>query len=144
MWSDSGGPRPPTWEAVRIPSQLQGLSVELLSPMHFLLIILILAQEREAPRTNAKPVTSTEVRGSRSQQETASPVAQEEALLQTLTVLISGSGRAISVAQTPSERVSTPLQVAPGAPPLFSFRYFEGKQRHRYGKLDLVMDDAGH
>jgi hypothetical protein len=23
-------------------------------------------------------------------------------------------------------------------------RYFDGKQRHRFGNLDLVMDDAGH
>jgi hypothetical protein len=25
-----------------------------------------------------------------------------------------------------------------------SFRFFEGKQRHRFGDLDLVLDDAGH
>jgi hypothetical protein len=27
---------------------------------------------------------------------------------------------------------------------LLSFRFFEGKQRHRFGDLDLVIDDAGH
>ena len=43
-----------------------------------------------------------------------------------------------------SERVSPPREIAPGAPPLLSFRYFEGRDRHRFGKLDLVMDDAGH
>ena len=34
--------------------------------------------------------------------------------------------------------------IAPGAPPLLAFRYFEGKDRHRFGELDLVLDDAGH
>jgi hypothetical protein len=29
-------------------------------------------------------------------------------------------------------------------PPLLSFRFFEGRQRHRFGDLDLVIDDAGH
>jgi hypothetical protein len=27
---------------------------------------------------------------------------------------------------------------------LLAFRYFEGKDRHRFGQLDLVLDDAGH
>jgi hypothetical protein len=52
------------------------------------------------------------------------------------------SGRVIE--DSPSQRVSPPLQIAPGAPPLLSFRFFEGRDRHRFGKLDLVMDDAGH
>jgi hypothetical protein len=47
-------------------------------------------------------------------------------------------------AVTPSERVSPPPRIAPGAPPLLSFRFFEGKDRHRFGALDLVIDDAGH
>ena len=25
-----------------------------------------------------------------------------------------------------------------------SFRYYEGRMHHRYGNLDLVLDDAGH
>jgi hypothetical protein len=25
-----------------------------------------------------------------------------------------------------------------------SFRYFLGADRHRFGKLDLMLDDAGH
>jgi hypothetical protein len=44
-----------------------------------------------------------------------------------------------------SDRVAAvPRLIAPGAPPLLAFRYFEGKDRHRFGQLDLVLDDAGH
>jgi hypothetical protein len=44
-----------------------------------------------------------------------------------------------------TEKVSDPTRsVAPGAPPLLSFRYFAGSERHRFGNLDLVIDDAGH
>lgn len=54
------------------------------------------------------------------------------------------SGRVLAMAVSPSERIAPPPQIAPGAPPLVSFRYFEGRLRHRYGDLDLVLDDAGH
>jgi hypothetical protein len=55
-----------------------------------------------------------------------------------------GSGRVLELALTPSERLSPQPQIAPGSPPLLSFRYFESKDRHRFGWLDLVIDDAGH
>jgi hypothetical protein len=54
------------------------------------------------------------------------------------------SGRVLTLADPPSERLSSRPQIAPGAPPLLSFRFFEGQQRHRFGELDLVIDDAGH
>ena len=54
------------------------------------------------------------------------------------------SGRAVEIAISPSERVAPPAQIAPGAPPLLSFRMVEGRARHRFGDLDLVLDDAGH
>jgi hypothetical protein len=57
---------------------------------------------------------------------------------------IAESGRVVELGTPPSERVSPPPQIAPGAPPLLSFRLFEGKLRSRYGNLDLVLDDAGH
>lgn len=57
---------------------------------------------------------------------------------------ISESGRVIEIAASPSERVSPLTQIAPGAPPLLSFRLFEGRRRSRYAGLDLVIDDAGH
>jgi hypothetical protein len=56
---------------------------------------------------------------------------------------VSRSGQIVEIAAPPSSRLSTPL-IAPGAPPLLGFRMMEGKLRHRFGDLDLVMDDAGH
>jgi hypothetical protein len=57
---------------------------------------------------------------------------------------IARSGRVVE-AVTASQRLVDPLkQVAPGAPPLLAFRYFDGADRHRFGKLDLMVDDAGH
>ena len=57
---------------------------------------------------------------------------------------IARSGRVVEA--TPArERLNDPLrEIAPGAPPLLAFRYFDGADRHRFGKLDLMVDDAGH
>jgi hypothetical protein len=57
---------------------------------------------------------------------------------------IAQSGRVIEIAEPVSERAEPPRQLPPGDPPLLAFRYFEGKERHRFGQLDLMMDDAGH
>ena len=57
---------------------------------------------------------------------------------------IAESGRVLTIAEPSSERLSPPAKLAPGKPPLLAFRYFDGKRRHRFGDLDLVMDDAGH
>lgn len=54
------------------------------------------------------------------------------------------SGRVIGLTASPSERVSPPRLIAPGEPPLLRFRYLEGKARHRFGELGLILDDAGH
>jgi hypothetical protein len=54
------------------------------------------------------------------------------------------SGRVLQIGVTVSERANPRPQIAPGAPPMVKFRYFEGQMRHRFGNLDLVMDDAGH
>lgn len=54
------------------------------------------------------------------------------------------SGQVIDLVESPSARLQAPARLAPGAPPLLSFRYFEGQQRHRFSGLDLVLDDAGH
>ena len=56
---------------------------------------------------------------------------------------ISRSGQVVEIATPVSSRLSAP-RIAPGAPPLLGFRALEGKLRHRFGDLDLVMDDAGH
>jgi hypothetical protein len=61
-----------------------------------------------------------------------------------LTRLVAESGRVLEIAIPPSERLAPPLKMAPGAPPLISFRLFDGKMRHRFSNLDLALDDAGH
>ena len=58
--------------------------------------------------------------------------------------LIAESGRVVEIATPARERLAPPPAIPPGAPPLLSFRLFEGKDRSRYANLDLVVDDAGH
>jgi hypothetical protein len=57
---------------------------------------------------------------------------------------ISASGRCADIAESPDSRVAPRPVVAPGPPPLLSFRYYEGKLHHRYGNSELMLDDAGH
>jgi hypothetical protein len=64
--------------------------------------------------------------------------------LESLTREVARSGRVLEIAESPSRRAGERPRLAPGAPPMLSFRLFEGKTRHRFGNLDLVMDDAGH
>jgi hypothetical protein len=67
-----------------------------------------------------------------------------EAQIRQLIGDIARSGRVLDLGNT-KERLADPRkQIAPGAPPLLSFRYFDGADRHRFGKLDVIMDDAGH
>ena len=66
-------------------------------------------------------------------------LSNEEALERIL-----ASGRMQTLGVTSSERLAGTAQLAPGDPPLLRFRYLDGKRRHRFGDLDLVMDDAGH
>jgi hypothetical protein len=54
------------------------------------------------------------------------------------------SGRVLEIATSPGERLAPEARIAPGPPPLVSFRALEGRLRHRFGDLDLVLDDAGH
>jgi hypothetical protein len=54
------------------------------------------------------------------------------------------SGRCWTVAESASERVAPKHAIAPGLPPLLSFRYYEGREHHRFSSRDLVLDDAGH
>jgi len=57
---------------------------------------------------------------------------------------ISVSGRVLEIGESP-DRLSDPrTQIAPGAPPILSFRYFYGADRHRFGDLSVMLDDAGH
>ncbi|HKW99987.1 MAG TPA: hypothetical protein VJN43_19760 [Bryobacteraceae bacterium] len=61
-----------------------------------------------------------------------------------LTALVVESGQVVELGTPPSERIAPPFPIAPGAPPLVSFRQFDGQTHHRFNNLDLVLDDAGH
>ena len=61
-----------------------------------------------------------------------------------LLLTIARSGRVVELAVPASERIAPPQAIAPGVPPLLSFRLFEDKERSRIRDLDLVIDDAGH
>jgi hypothetical protein len=54
------------------------------------------------------------------------------------------SGRIVGLADSPSERLAPLALIAPGAPPVLSFRYFDASDRGRFGNLGLMTDDAGH
>jgi hypothetical protein len=54
------------------------------------------------------------------------------------------SGRIAGLAESPSERLAPQRGIAPGAPPVLSFRYFDASDRGRFGNLGLMTDDAGH
>ena len=64
--------------------------------------------------------------------------------LDRLTKEIAASGQIVELVTPPSDRVNPPPQIAPGPPPLLSFRYYEGQQRHRFSNAELMLDDAGH
>jgi hypothetical protein len=57
---------------------------------------------------------------------------------------IAASGQVLQIGETSSSRLTPAFRLAPGAPPILAFRYLDGQARHRFGDLDLVMDDAGH
>jgi len=78
------------------------------------------------------------------QKKVTATLTAEQARIVKLVRLVAESGRIVEIATSPSERAGPRPQIAPGAPPLVSFRMFEGQMRHRFSNLDLVMDDAGH
>ncbi len=57
---------------------------------------------------------------------------------------VAQTGRCMTVGESPDARVSVVPRIAPGPPPLFSFRLYEGRSRQRFGNSDLMLDDAGH
>jgi hypothetical protein len=65
-------------------------------------------------------------------------------LIALLIEAIALSGRVVNISEPPSERLSPPALIAPGAPPVLRFRYFEATDRGRFGNLGLMTDDAGH
>ncbi len=70
------------------------------------------------------------------------PQADRETQINHLVAEISQSGRVLEIGE---DRLADPrMQIAPGAPPILAFRYFYGADRHRFGNLDVLLDDAGH
>jgi hypothetical protein len=63
---------------------------------------------------------------------------------QTLVQQIVDSGRCVDLGESADQRVAAGAMIAPGPPPVISFRYYEGKQHHRFGNAELMLDDAGH
>jgi hypothetical protein len=57
---------------------------------------------------------------------------------------IAESGRCADVGEKPDGRVAPPPVIAPGLPPILSFRLYEGKRHGRFNNSDLMLDDAGH
>ena len=51
---------------------------------------------------------------------------------QSLVQQIADSGRCADLGASADERVTVQPMIAPGPPPLISFRYYEGKQHHRF------------
>lgn len=65
-------------------------------------------------------------------------------LLLLLVLVRECEGRVIEASETPAQRLAPAERIAPGAPPLLSFRWMDGRAKGRFGELDLVLDDAGH
>ncbi len=57
---------------------------------------------------------------------------------------VAESGRCADLSQEPDSRVLPLPAVAPGPPPLLSFRYYERKLHHGFDNTGLMLDDAGH
>ena len=70
--------------------------------------------------------------------------ADREARIRQRIEEIAQSGRVLQIGESRDRLADPRNQIAPGRPPLLSFRYFVGADRHRFGKLDLMLDDAGH
>jgi hypothetical protein len=71
-------------------------------------------------------------------------LAASSANLDRLTKEVAESGRVLTLAAPPSQRAAPRPELAPGRPPLLSFRYYEGQQHHRFSDSELTLDDAGH
>lgn len=57
---------------------------------------------------------------------------------------VAESGRCVVLADDPNKRVEPTKMIAPGLPPMLSFRYYEDKKNQRFANVDLMLDDAGH
>ncbi|PYT24611.1 MAG: hypothetical protein DMG57_28355 [Acidobacteria bacterium] len=102
------------------------------------LVVLVLFATGAAQSAPQPPQSSPK------QKSLTATMTTEQSRIVKLVHLVAESGRIVEIATSPSARADPRPQIAPGAPPLVSFRMFEGQMRHRFSNLDLVMDDAGH
>jgi len=65
-------------------------------------------------------------------------------MIQQLIEQIERSGGVLTNEESPSERLTRLSEIPPGPAPFLSFRTLERDEHYRLGKLDLVVDDAGH
>ena len=78
-------------------------------------------------------------------QQTSPPVAKKSAPeATTLIAKIDQSGRCATIGETAQERLTKRPVIAPGAPPVLSFKLYEDAKHHRFGNVDVMLDDAGH
>lgn len=57
---------------------------------------------------------------------------------------VADSGRCLQAGEKPDQRVAPPRTIAPGQPPILSFRLYEGRKHGRFNNSELMLDDAGH
>ncbi len=57
---------------------------------------------------------------------------------------IADSSRSTMFAENAQDRTVPKPSIAPGLAPVLSFRYFQDSVHHRFGNVDLMLDDAGH
>jgi hypothetical protein len=74
----------------------------------------------------------------------AATLEPREQRLAELIQQVAQSGRVLEIGEERHKLDDPRMKIAPGAPPLLAFRYFYGADRHRFGKMDLMLDDAGH
>ncbi|HEX4769450.1 MAG TPA: hypothetical protein VH351_01375 [Bryobacteraceae bacterium] len=75
---------------------------------------------------------------------TPAPARQQKPPDKVIIDKVVASGRCVALADDPNKRVEPPRMIAPGLPPMLSFRYYEDKKNQRFANVDLMLDDAGH
>lgn len=138
----------PMWSAASRPRTVApsiGSCAAILCAAIGVLLQPALAQQPGGAKNAAQPKTESADPSAPLTSEKPTPGAQTSALpLREVIEKIAASGRVLEIGETSSSRLTPAVPLAPGAPPILAFRYFDGQARHRFGDLDLVMDDAGH
>jgi hypothetical protein len=129
--------------AIDLTPSFRGYGCRSTQPIHFLFFVIVLsfpavlyAQNAPGPEAAASgktPVAAPSAK-SRGQGDAVGELVQQ----------ISESGRILEIANRPSDRADPPPEIAPGVAPVLSFRSLDRQARYRLGRLDLVVDDAGH